>query len=124
MFHSKMKMGDMMKTVIIDDDLEFARYLKDEINQCDMISMDIEINSYDDDFDLYFLDIDMPDTDGIAYARKIKNKAPHARIIFVSYRNDLVFDALHIFQFSFIRKEFLHEELMMVLKRINELDME
>ena len=41
MFHSKMKMGDMMKTVIIDDDLEFARYLKDEINQCDMISMDI-----------------------------------------------------------------------------------
>ncbi len=124
MFHSKMKMGDMMKTVIIDDDLEFARYLKDEINQCDMISMDIEINSYDDDFDLYFLDIDMPDTDGIAYARKIKNKAPHARIIFVSYRNDLVFDALHIFPFSFIRKEFLHEELMMVLKRIYELDIE
>lgn len=119
-----MIMGDMMKAVIIDDDLKFADHLKNEIKQFDMISMDIEINSYDDDFDLYFLDIDMPDIDGIAYAKKIKNKKPQARIVFVSNHSDLVFDALHIFPFSFIRKEFLHEELRGVLKRIYELEME
>lgn len=114
----------MMKAVIIDDDLEFANYLKDKIIELNMISMTIEINNYDDVFDLYFLDIDMPDIDGIAYAKTIKNKYPKARIVFVSYRSDLVFDAICVFPFSFVRKEFLKEELSRVIYKIHELEMQ
>lgn len=112
----------MMKTIIIDDDLQFADRLKNELAECDFIDFDIEINNNDDKADLYFLDIDMPDIDGIAYARNIKNKYPDARIVFVSYRSDLIFDAIHVFPFSFIRKEYLKEELMPVLKKIQELE--
>lgn len=114
----------MMKTVIIDDDLQFAERLKNELVKYDFMEFDIEINNDDDEFDLYFLDIDMPEVDGIAYAKNIKMKFPHARIVFVSYRSDLIFDAIHVFPFSFIRKEYFKEELLAVLDRIRELEMQ
>ena len=64
----------------------------------------------------------MPDMDGISYARSIKKKYPLSRIIFVSYRSDLVFDAIQVFPFSFVRKEKMNEELPMVLEEICELE--
>ena len=64
----------------------------------------------------------MPDMDGISYARSIKKKYPFSRIIFVSYRSDLVFDAIQVFPFSFVRKEKMNEELPMVLEEICELE--
>lgn len=115
-------MGDVMKVVIIDDDINFAKKLKDYLIELNPIPFDIEINNYDKEFDLYFLDIDMPDIDGISYAQSIKKKHPLARIIFVSYRSDLVFDAIHVFPFSFIRKEKMTEELPRVLEAIKELE--
>mgnify|MGYP000860568234 FL=1 len=109
-------MGDVMKVVIIDDDINFAYKLKNYLIKFNTISFDIEINNYDKEFELYFLDIDMPDMDGISYARSIKKKYPLSRIIFVSYRSDLVFDAIQVFPFSFVRKEKMNEELPMVLE--------
>ena len=115
-------MGDVMKVVIIDDDINFANKLKNYLIKFNTISFDIEINDYDKEFELYFLDIDMPDMDGISYARSIKKKYPLSRIIFVSYRSDLVFDAIQVFPFSFVRKEKMNEELPMVLEEICELE--
>lgn len=65
-------MGDVMKVVIIDDDINFANKLKNYLIKFNTISFDIEVNNYDKEFELYFLDIDMPDMDGISYARSIK----------------------------------------------------
>lgn len=110
-----------MKTVIIDDDINFASKLKDYLisyNSC----FEVEINNYDKEFELYFLDIDMPEIDGITYARRIKDNYPLAKIIFISYRSDLVFDAIKVFPFSFIRKEKMIEELPMVIDKICELE--
>lgn len=115
-------MGDVMKVVIIDDDINFANKLKNYLIKFNTISFDIEVNNYDKEFELYFLDIDMPDMDGISYARSIKKKYPLSRIIFVSYRSDLVFDAIQVFPFSFVRKEKMNEELPMVLEEICELE--
>lgn len=117
-------MGDIMKTVIIEDDIEFANKLKKILDQFKIISFDVEINNFDDKFDLYFLDIDMPQLDGISYAKCIRSKFPDVRIVFVSYRTDLVFDAIQVFPFSFVRKEHLEEELNNVLKKIQEIEAE
>lgn len=114
-------MGDVMKVVIIDDDINFASKLKNYLisyNSC----FEVEINDYDKEFELYFLDIDMPEVDGITYARRIKDNYPLSKIIFISYRSDLVFDAIKVFPFSFIRKEKMVEELPMVIDKISELE--
>jgi len=54
-------------------------------------------------FDVVFLDIDMPELDGITLARKLK---AHSGIIviFVSNREEYIFDALKINPFTFVRK--------------------
>lgn len=111
-----------MKAVIIDDDLDFVNTLKNYLRELSIIFLDIEVNNYDQEFELYFLDIDMPQIDGISYAKNIKQKYPLARIIFISHRSDLVFDAIHVFPFSFIRKEKLKEELPMVLNKLLEIE--
>lgn len=47
-------MGDVMKVVIIDDDINFAYKLKNYLIKFNTISFDIEINNYDKEFELYF----------------------------------------------------------------------
>ena len=55
-------------------------------------------------FDLIFLDIEMPGVDGISLAKKIRANYPDIEIIFISNREDLVFDALRANPRGFIRK--------------------
>lgn len=47
-------MGDVMKVVIIDDDINFANKLKNYLIKFNTISFDIEVNNYDKEFELYF----------------------------------------------------------------------
>lgn len=55
-------------------------------------------------FDLLFLDIDMPRMDGIALGRRLRKNNDDTDIIFVSNREDRVFDAIKINPFAFVRK--------------------
>lgn len=55
-------------------------------------------------FDLLFLDIEMPGMDGISLARQIRREGNLVDIIFISNREDLVFDALRHNPKGFIRK--------------------
>lgn len=55
-------------------------------------------------FDLMFLDIDMPGTDGIALGEKLRKMNNGTDIIYVSNREDRVFDALKVRPFGFVRK--------------------
>lgn len=55
-------------------------------------------------YDLIFLDIDMPDLDGIEIGKIIKSHDNPPDIIFVSAREERVFDSLSVHPFGFIRK--------------------
>ncbi len=57
-----------------------------------------------EDFDLLLLDISVLDGDGIHLARRLRQKESLADIIFVSSREDKVFDALQVHPYGFIRK--------------------
>lgn len=63
------------------------------------------------DSDLLLLDIDMPGVDGMSIAEHIMKNPHRVNIIFVTNRDDMVFEAIHYSPFRFIRKEKLHEEL-------------
>lgn len=116
--NSEIVKGEVMKAVIIDDDLNFALSLNKYLTSNNIINLDVNINEFYFEYDIYFLDIDMPN-DGISYAKKIKNLYPKSYIIFVSNRNDLVFDAMKVFPFSFVRKQKLLLDLPLVLNELN-----
>lgn len=57
------------------------------------------------DFDLLFCDIEMPKKDGIQVAFEYQKDHPSSQIIFLSNREDKVFDSLLVHPFGFIRKK-------------------
>ncbi len=61
-------------------------------------------------YDLLFLDICMPKCDGISFGERLRKAGDATDIIFVSNREDKVFEALKIHPFGFVRKNnFLNE---------------
>ena len=61
-------------------------------------------NEKEEAYDLVFLDIDMPQRNGIDVAKEIVNIKKDTTLIFLSQREDLVFDTLPLHPFGFIRK--------------------
>lgn len=55
-------------------------------------------------FDTVFLDIDMPGTDGISFGKKLREENEDIDIVYVSGREDRVFEAFAAHPFGFIRK--------------------
>lgn len=107
-----------MKIKIIDDDQSFIQdfYSRLSIDFKDAIidySRDIIY-----DADIYFLDIDMPSKNGIDFANDIKLHNEDAIIIYVTYRDDLVFDALQTFPYYFLRKRNIDKELPIVIEKL------
>lgn len=68
-------------------------------------------------FDLFVLDIDMPDINGFQLANRIFEEMPKACIIFCTNHDDLVFDAFKLNPFYFVRKSFLQDDLKTALRR-------
>lgn len=81
-----------------------------EINAFEKSELLLEANRTDS-FDMIFLDIDMPDIDGIEAAGIIKKLNPKALIIFVTSKDELVYKSFEVHPFGFIRKEKLREEI-------------
>ncbi|HIS52383.1 MAG TPA: response regulator transcription factor [Candidatus Onthomonas avicola] len=74
-------------------------------------SRELEARMETQAFDLLLLDIDMPGMDGIAFARRLRASGSRVDIIFVSNREDRVFDALRTNPGGFIRKSRFLEDV-------------
>ncbi len=61
--------------------------------------------------EILLLDIDMPEISGMELAEQIFSSNINTNVIFVTNRDDLVFQAIHYQPFRFIRKEKLNQEL-------------
>lgn len=118
-----------MNVLIIDDDLYFSEILKkDVLSYFSNFYDDVLIKVLNDDFksivdysslDLIFLDIDLRKKyNGINIGLYVQSNFPKAIIVFVSSHEELVFSALSIRFFQFIRKSKYQEDIMKVLKQI------
>lgn len=68
-------------------------------------------------YNLVFLDINMPETDGVALGKKISELQNRPDIIFVSSNTDRVFDTFVVNPFGFVRKSEFLKDIASVIDR-------
>ena len=124
----------MYKIAICDDENIMLDYLNNKIiGIIGRYSEDCEIYKFNSGeaildaifskelyFDVIFLDIEMGKMSGLEVANEITSITDKINIVFVTNRDDLVFDAINFRPFSFIRKSRLNEELELVVNRLIE----
>lgn len=105
----------MINIVIVDDDKSAIKSMRKKIEQCDeFTNISFNIDEYDNpllftdkkikEYDVYFLDIDMPMENGISLAKQIRKQNISAVIIFITNRTDLMHETFLVQPFYFIRK--------------------
>lgn len=77
---------------------------------------DLEKKMEQTKFDLLLLDIDLPGMDGITFGKKLRGEKSRIDIIFVSNREDKVFDSLKVNPVGFIRKKHFLEDVPGVME--------
>lgn len=107
-----------MKIIVIDNDEVFLKYFLTLIEPlCKKLYENFALVGYNtfhqdiNDSDIIFLDVDLDNFDGIDIARQVRRVNKKAKIIFVTLNNHLVYNALTVQPFYFIRKNQLDLDL-------------
>ena len=114
-----------MNIAIVDDDTRFLHMFSGIISEYTDVPL-----TYSDserfidelknrDFDVIFLDVDMPDLNGFAIAEKLYAMSCSSLIVFVTSHTELVYDAFGLNIIGFIDKSRVEEQLPKVMKRID-----
>lgn len=118
---------ELLRVAICDDDVFALELIRDAVQKvmnqkkvqgeirCFTKVKDLEKKMTTYSFDLLLLDIDMPETDGISFAKRLRDAKSQVDIIYVSSREDRVFDSLKVNPFGFIRKNRFLEDVPSVL---------
>ncbi len=122
----------MIEFAICDNEPLFSHKLETMVkNICTQHQIEHRITTFNDarkiltfccKYHVIFLDIDMPDMDGIEAAEEIniaKENHDFPLIVFVSNMENMVFKALKQYPYIFLRKMFLDEELEECILNIN-----
>lgn len=70
--------------------------------------------------ELIFLDIDMPDMDGLTLAGKLQTENFYSEIVFTTAHQHYAYDALNIKPLDFLTKPFNMDDIEIVLKKFGE----
>ena len=111
----------MLRIAICDDEPVFLSEIeKDTSDYFSSVNCDVEISCFhtgkellfsDKSFQLYLLDIMLPEFSGLELADLIRSRNPECAIIFISSMHNAVFDSIRYAPLRFIRKEKRKEEL-------------
>lgn len=113
------------RLAIVEDEPNYAEYLKKLIEAYSDL---FEIYSYyssmsfltanqdkAEKYDVVFMDIDMPELDGISLAKKLYNLSDKTIIVFVTNKHELVYEAFGLNVYKFICKDQLEYEIKKLL---------
>lgn len=114
----------MYTAAICDDEQDIARYVTDSVSaRFSAQQKPISADWYTDSaalekrmssglsYDVLFLDIDMPGLDGIELCRRFRKMGVDSLVIFVSNKEDMVFQTFDVLPFRFLRKSRFAEEI-------------
>ena len=116
-----------MKIILVDDDKAILIILKrmlNKINGVEVLScfnnsreaLDF-ISEYHMDIDLAFLDIEMPEENGMDLAKKISTTSSSIDIIFITSNREYTVEAFDICAFDYIVKPVTQERLIRTIER-------
>ena len=117
----------MIKIAILDDDktalmistATVEAFLKEKNAEYKLFSFSNPLNflasAKEEKFDLSFLD--MPEMNGLEVANQLSEIAKSGQIIFLSQREDLVFECLKFHPFGFIRKSKLIDDFSLMMNQ-------
>lgn len=106
----------MIRIAVVDDELmfleHFTKLIREKFVNC---AVECEISTYSSgtdfqkywllsEFDVIFLDIDLPDISGIQLASELRKRKSSTTLLFVSAHNQFVFESIQYKPFRFIRK--------------------
>jgi len=111
----------MLKVAICDDDPdilpELSARIKASFSACNtrvsvQLFSSVELLKQDASaFDVFFLDIDMPEMDGVDFGTFLRKNDNEACIVFISSREERVYDSLRVDPLRFIRKTCFNDEI-------------
>lgn len=115
---------------LCDDEPEFLTIIQGELyKSAEKLNIEIETYVYNngnkivdlickdkEDFDILFLDIDMPDISGLEVAKKLREKDSDIILIFISAHEQYVFESIEYNPFRYIRKSRIEKEILLALK--------
>lgn len=120
--------GNILKIAICDDNQITANYIEEYISGLPIKNISCEVfisgndlikylnkSSLDGDFNIYFMDIEMPGIDGIETATYIREKDSKALIIFITEHKEYVYQVFEVLPFRFLIKPLSKEQLNKVL---------
>lgn len=119
----------MFKIAIIDDDKAALSIVSGAVDSffrekkldCSITSFFDPLNYLatikEENYNLIFLDIDMPKKNGLQIAKETLSINKNTQIIFLSQREDLVFACLAIHPFGFIRKSNLINDFTLMMNQ-------
>lgn len=88
------------------DNFQSGTALLNTLNQCEKY------------YDILFLDIEMPGINGIDLCKRIRSQFPESLVIFISNKEELVFQTFEVRPFRFIRKNHFQSELSQLVSAI------
>lgn len=121
-----------MKAAVCDDNKSMLEFISMQIAECaEAHGISCEISSFlsgtdfiaeqrKNAFDIVFLDIKMPDSDGFEVAKRIRDASDSTQIVFVTTEDSLVYESFDYQPFWFIPKtnpETLKTKLRSVVKK-------
>lgn len=116
----------MLRIAVCDDDVSMGEYLKQLIvcrlsskesnYKVSVFSSGKELLDANISFDIFFLDVELKDINGIDMARRLR-KESGAVIVFVTALKEYVFDAFDVQAFQYLLKPIDEEKFFQVLDR-------
>ena len=112
-----------IRLAVCDDEAPVLSYLTDQIRkefgkydlcaEADIYTSPVELGKVmqEKPYDAYFLDIDMPKMNGLELARILREQKEEVPLIFVSAKEEYVFQSFEVHPFSFIRKSRFKQDM-------------
>jgi len=120
----------LLKIAICDDEVEVLHTFSSRIKAAfSALELNVSVEAFSSvsflvkqmeniSFDVLFLDIEMPEMDGVDFGVSLRALGSEACIIFISNREERVYDTFKVDPVRFIRKSRFHEEIDEAAKAI------